>query len=263
MRQLLLFYIMSFIVQPVFAQPLAVKPAADDEKNWSWDIQIDQRNTIYLNKNLLGTDVSAGVSGLAAGFTYQDRFRFGLGGYFSNAQSASASFITNQLYFDKIKLLAPGAVTITKKGKKGYLVNTTLNMYYVTPSFEYTFFESKWLDLSIPVEAGVGFSKLVRTDFFSDAPIPIISKTGKVLKGGDILLPAMIGFTAMINLSPDVGFAGTIGYRKILKEVGISQNFDGLYYSVGLALVPENIIAAIKKDFKDRKKKGKDKEAAK
>ena len=256
MRLVFLFFLSVLFFQPTFSQALK-DGILEKEKNWAFDLQIDQRNTVFLDKNILGTDVSAAVNGITFGFTYQDRFRIGIGGYFSNAQSAKAFFITDQLYIDKIKILSPAAVPITKKGKKGYLVNSSLNMYYVTPSFEYTFFQSKWLDLSIPLEIGIGYCKMEKSDFFNDTPIPIINAKGKQLNSTDVFIPALVGFTAMLNLSPDVGFAGSVGYRKILKEIGISQNFDGLYYSVGLQLIPENIIAEIKKDFINLKNKRK------
>jgi len=49
-------------------------------------------------------------------------------------------------------------------------------------------------------------------------------------------------------------FVGSFGYRLILKEVGVSQNFDGIYYQLGLQLIPQRIIAAMKSDYKQTRK---------
>ena len=127
-------------------------------------------------------------------------------------------------------------------------------MRYVTAMVEYEFFQSKWLDLSIPLEVGVGTSSLALTEFFSKTKLPITTRKNKLVPSETTFTPALLGLKAYFNLSPDVMFVGSFGYRLILKEVGVSQNFDGIYYQLGLQLIPQRIIAAMKSDFKQRKK---------
>jgi hypothetical protein len=137
---------------------------------------------------------------------------------------------------------------------KGYLVNSSLRMRYVTAMVEYEFFQSKWLDLSIPFEVGVGTSSLALTEFFSKTKLPITTRKNKLVPSETTFTPALLGLKAYFNLSPDVMLVGSFGYRLILKEVGVSQNFDGIYYQLGLQLIPQRIIADMKSDFNRRKK---------
>ena len=173
----------------------------------------------------------------------------------AKAQSAKAFMITNPGYVQKIKTTVPTATFINTPSEHGFLVTSSLKMYYVTPSIEYQFYSSKWLELSIPLEIGVGYSNLSINDFFTNASIPILGKKRTVISGKDVFIPALLGLNLNINLSKDVFLSSSIGYRKIIKEVGISQNFDGIYYQIGLQLIPENIIKDLKKDYKNWKDK--------
>ena len=215
------------------------------EKKWEFDFQLDQRTSFLNGKQYSGNPVS--INGLTIGWTFKNRFRIGFGGYLIKAQANKAFFIK---YNPKIESFAPSATILGKGNSKSYLVQSKTQMYYFTPSFEYIFYSSKWLDLSIPIEIGVGYSNLSLTEYFSNRELPILNKNGQVIKGESIFFPALIGLSVMINLSPDVGLSASFGYRKILSEIGLSQNFDGLYYQIGLQLFPTNIKNNLKKDFK-------------
>jgi hypothetical protein len=220
------------------------------EKKWKFDSQLDQRNSFYQVNN---SSTSLPIIGYNIGWVRKEKFRFGIGGYYAKTHDSKAYFVK---YSSIIQNNAPTAVILYGQSGNYYLIQQNIKMYYFTPSVEWIFFTSKWLDLSIPVEVGIGYSKLTLTDYFSGAEIPIFSyKSGNILQGDAIFFPAMSGLSAMLKLSPDVGFQTGVGYRTILQEVGISQNFDSWYYMVGLQLLPGNIKNNLIKDIKKLKEK--------
>jgi len=239
-----------FVLQITFCHSQSDSLPKEKTKNtWKYDSQIDQRNSFITGPN--NSNANLPIIGYTVGWIRNNRFRIGVGGYYAKSQGSKAYFIK---YSPIVQNHSPNAVILYGKNGMSYLIQKNIQMFYITPSFEWIFFRSKWLELSIPVEVGVGYSKIILTDYFSGADIPIFSyKTGKILKGEDIFFPAMVGFSAMFNLTPDVGFQAGIGYRTILQEVGISENFDSWYYQVGLQLFPENIIANLKKDYRSWK----------
>ena len=216
-------------------------------KKWEFDFQFDQKNSIITGSRLLGKNVSTLINGISIGMEYKEKYRIGFGGYITKSQSPKAFMITDKVYVEKIHSLIPSLNQINK----GYLVSSNLSLYYFTTNFEYQFFDSKWLELSIPIEIGYGYSSMSINDFFASTSVPILNKKkDRVLNGSNNFVPASIGLNTILNLSPDVMFAASFGYRKIVKEIGISQNFDGLYYQFGLQLIPGRIIKEFKADFK-------------
>jgi hypothetical protein len=224
------------------------------EKKWQFDFQLDQRTSFLNAKQYSGNPIT--INGVTMGGTYKDKFRFGLGGYLVKAQGNKAYFIK---YNTAIENLAPNAKILGTGNNKSYLVQNKTQLYYVTPSFEYIFYHSKWLDLSIPLEIGIGYSKLTLTDYFTNLDLPILNKKEQPINSANIFFPSLIGLSMMINLSPDVGLNASAGYRKIITEIGLSQDFDGFYYQIGLQLFPANIVKNLKKDFKAQKEKKKKK----
>lgn len=223
------------------------------EKRWGFDFRLDQRTSFINDQNYNGSPVT--INGITMGWTYKHRFRIGWGGYFVNTQRNKAYFIN---YTPQIASLAPNATPLpSKTNPKTYLVQNKVQMYYITPSFEFIYFKSKWLDLSVPLEIGVGYSKLTVTDYFTDTQMPIFNKKGEVISAEDIFFPALAAFACMVNLSPDVGLSASLGYRTILKEIGISPNFDGMFYQIGLQLFPDNIKKNMKKDYREWKEERK------
>ncbi|MFC0181111.1 hypothetical protein SAMN04515674_11962 [Pseudarcicella hirudinis] len=206
------------------------------------DIQIDQR------KSFLGQpDFPITINGLNVGWTYNKRIRFGVGAYFVNAVTPNAYFVPfNQL----IKDSAPGATILYKDKKALYLVEATTKLYYITPSIQYNFYRSKWLDIGIIFEIGTGYSEKIQTDYFSGEVIPVINKKDKILKTENWFFPASGGVSFLVKLSEDVGISAAAGYRQIVEEVGVSDNFNGSYYQLGLRLFPFRIKSEIAKDLK-------------
>lgn len=227
---------------------------ASDSIPMKFSIGLDQRKAMISNNSLLGNSILSAINGVTVAVNYKSRLKFGLGVYISTTESENAFMITNPSYVATIHQNTPLATMTNSENGKGYLVNSSLRMRYVTAMVEYEFFQSKWLDLSIPFEVGVGTSSLALTEFFSKTKLPITTRKNKLVPSETTFTPALLGLKAYFNLSPDVMFVGSFGYRLILKEVGVSQNFDGIYYQLGLQLIPQRIIAAMKSDFKQRKK---------
>ncbi|MFN8356470.1 MAG: hypothetical protein U0Y10_18590 [Spirosomataceae bacterium] len=188
-----------------------------------FDFTIDRRKSI-VNQESVAID----INGLNVGWTrYKGRIRLGIGGYF---------------IFDK----NPKATQIRYQNKNT-LVQRKTNIYYLTPNISYKFYRSKWLDLAIPFELGLGYSDLTQTDYLTGAVIPVLKKDGTSSPTTEWFVPAQLGLWATVNLSPDVALVSSIGYRKILTSSGLNIDYDGLYYSFGLKLIPNRIL----KDFKN------------
>lgn len=119
--------------------------------------------------------------------------------------------------------------TYSGKGKKQKLKDTLtpeLSLTYFTPNFAYTFFHSRWLELSVPVDIGMGRSHYTITDEKG------IVKTDN--KG--LFFPAEIGVGVLLKPSRWVGLSGAVGYRVSLKEIDYQEDFNGWYYSYRLNL---------------------------
>lgn len=119
--------------------------------------------------------------------------------------------------------------TYSGKGKRQKLKDTLtpeLSLTYFTPNVAYTFFNCRWLELSIPVDIGLGRSHYTITD-----------ENGKVTtdtKG--LFFPAEVGVGVLLKPTRWVGLSGAAGYRVSLKEIDYQEDFNGWYYSYRLNL---------------------------
>lgn len=217
-------------------------------KKWHFDFILDQRTSFLETKHYV--DKSTNIIGVSLGWS-KKRIRLGFGVYFLNAQSGAYYIKAIPDYIT----LAPKANIVNVNGTDAFLVKSSIQMYYITPSFEFAFYKSKWIDLSIPLEVGVGYSKLNVNEYFTNVNFPIHNKKGEVISSENVFFPALIGLALMVNLSSDVGLSASAGYRKIIKEIGFSPDYDGFYYQIGLQLFPGNIKRDIKRDFNAWKEK--------
>ncbi len=235
------------------------------QKKWNFDLQLDQRTSYYNSTTSEFSSSAVSIIGLSLGWTHKGRFRIGAGGYFSNVGGKKTILYK---YNPIIQQQAPNAQIYTLSQGKVYLVNYNMQLYYITPSFEYAYYKSKWLDLSIPLEIGVGYSKLLLTDNTSGENIPLITKSGQLGKSDSYLIPSQIGAAMMINLSKDVGLSAAFGYRYVLYEsaANLGDDFNAFYWQAGLQLFPGNIKSDLKRDFdkwKAKKKLRKEEKLAK
>ena len=226
------------------------------EKKWIFDSQIDQRNSIIPTSAKIPSTISLPIIGYNMGWVHNERIRLGVGVYYAKSQESRAY---PEKYTSAYAVIPKSSLFYRDKEVQ-FLIQKSVQMYYLTANFEWIFFKSKWLDLSIPIEAGLGYSSLNLTEYFSGVKVPIISpRTGKTFKGDDIFIPATLGLSAMFNLTPDVGFQAGGGYRYVLAETSASQDFNGYFYMVGIQLIPQNIIKNFKNDYKKWKGKHKKK----
>ncbi len=208
-----------------------------------FDIQLQQIKS-FISANTVPIEITQVNVGLI-----KSRLRFGLGFYWADAVSPKAHFIP----FDpSIQKESPNAYVIGQKnGTRTYLVSDKINMYYAAPSFEYTFLKSKWIDMGAVTELGIGYSTKTRMDYFTETTIPILGNKNQILNNSTWFLPVSMGLALDINLSSDIKLSGLLGYRNILKEVGASEDFNGMYYQFGINIIPKEIVQEIKKDLKN------------
>ncbi|RYY17685.1 MAG: hypothetical protein EOO36_09365 [Cytophagaceae bacterium] len=143
------------------------------------------------------------------------RYRLGLGAY-----TLRRSY--SQLY------------TYSGKGKNQKLKDTLtpeLSLTYFTPNFTYTFFNRRFIELSVPVDVGLGRSHYTITD-----------ENDKVTTDDrGLFVPAEVGLGVLLKPTRWVGVSGAVGYRMSLKEIDYKEDFNGWYYSYRLNLFVGNI----------------------
>jgi len=124
--------------------------------------------------------------------------------------------------------------TYAGKGRNRRLKDTltpALSLTYFTPNFSYTFFNRRFIELSIPVDVGLGRSHYTITD-----------ENGRVTTDNrGLFVPAEIGVGVLLKPTRWVGISGAAGYRVSLKEIDYKEDFNGWYYSYRLNLFVGNI----------------------
>jgi hypothetical protein len=178
------------------------------EKHVAFDFQFDNRNSFIKNN-------AVNIQGINIGLDYASGVRWGIGAYRIIQPSR------RYLMVDKQKVAT----------------NRELDLYFVTPNFQYTFFRRKWIETSVVLE--VGFGKIVYKVLSED-----LSKILRERKG--FFIPAGAGLDVLITPIRWAGVEGLIGYRKSLKTYDINQDFDGIFYSYGIKI----FIGAILDDLK-------------
>ena len=168
------------------------------------------------NRNSFVQESAVRIIGLNVGVVPRGKsYRLGLGAYTLRRSYA-------ELY------------TYTGTGKRQKLKDTltpALSLTYFTPNFTYTFFHSRFVELSVPVDIGLGRSHYTITD-----------ENGKLTtdeKG--LFIPAEVGLGVLLKPTRWVGISGAAGYRTSLKEIDYKEDFDGWYYSYRLNLFVGNI----------------------
>jgi len=124
--------------------------------------------------------------------------------------------------------------TYSGTGKNRRLKDTltpSLQLTYFTPNFSYTFFHRRFIELSIPVDVGLGRSHYTVTDEHNN-----VTTDSKGL-----FIPAEIGVGVLLKPTRWVGISGAAGYRVSLKEIDYKEDFNGWYYSYRLNLFVGNI----------------------
>ena len=162
------------------------------------------------NRNSFIKDVPVNVRGIQFGVVIYERHTTGLGFYGVNSNTSK-----------NVK---------TKVGTVEAL--TTLQLNYITLFYQYAIIDKKYFELDLPLELGMG-SYDVKT---------VSQKDGRILqdkKGG--LIPFGFGLNAVVKPIKHIGISAMIGYR-LVAEKNPNLNFNGLYYSIGLAFDIRQII---------------------
>lgn len=158
------------------------------------------------NRNSFVKSSAVRIIGLNVGLIPRGKhYRLGLAGY-----TLRRSY--SQLY------------TYSGKGKSAKLKDTftpELNLTYFTPNFTYIFFHRRFIELSIPVDVGLGRSHYTVTD----------GKGNTTTASRGFFFPAEVGFGVLLRPTRWGGVSGALGYRLSLKEIDYKEDFNGWYYS--------------------------------
>ena len=148
------------------------------------------------------------VIGLNAGVVLPGkRWRLGLGGYTLSRDYAD-------LY-----------VYQYRNGKRTKKILDTLtpqlSLTYLTPNVSYVVFQRPWLEVSVPLEVGLGRSHYTETDQKGNTPTD----------SRGLFVPVQAGLAVLLKPTRWVGVSGSVGYRKSVLEVDYKDDFDGMYFS--------------------------------
>lgn len=182
------------------------QPGADAPHPWRWvpSISLD-------NRNPLSADAAVRVIGLNMGASPRGaRYRVGLTAYTLRRDY-------NQLY------------TYQGKGKNRKVKDTyspQLSLLYFTPNFSYTFLRHRFVELSVPVDIGIGRSHYTVTD----------ENGATITDTRQAFVPAELGLGVLLKPTRWVGLSGGIGYRMSLTRMEYEDDFNGWYYSYRLVL---------------------------
>ena len=182
-------------------------------------------SVILDNRNSFIGSSAVKIYGLNVGVRFhRNKYRLGLGIYALRRNY-------EQLYFYSRRYQAQDTLS------------PTLSLFFMTPNFAYTFYNSRWLELSVPVEVGFGTSHFTVRN----------AKEQVVRERKGLFVPAEIGLGILLKPTRWVGIGGLIGYRKSLAEVDFKGDFDGLFYSYRLNIFLGNILQDVRK-IRERKR---------
>ena len=164
------------------------------------------------------------IKGFYGGILFRDRYKFSLGYYQVDANSHGTKTIINK----QVKTLRE------------------LDLYYTTFNFEYFPIHKRYIKLGIPIDLGYGFSSL---KIYNE------TKSNLIYSSSGDFTPFSLGIDLILKPVKWVGIKGEVGYRKILRKSEKRIDFDGFYYSYGLAFDIREIIKSVrllyaKKTFK-------------
>lgn len=158
---------------------------------------IDNRNSFIKKQavNLYGFQVAT---------VYKEKHTIGLGFYSLSAHSKNNSR--------------------SKTSDSRNTILTDINLKYMTVFYQPALIDTRYFELDLPFEIGLGKFTINRQD----------SASGTILKPiNSAIFPLGAGIMGIIKPFKWIGISGFVGYR-YAKERNI--NFDGSYYSIGLWL---------------------------
>ncbi len=155
------------------------------------------------NRNSFIKDAPVNVQGLQLGIILKEKHTLGFGFY---------------------TLQANAKQNFTTKNEKYIAVNRTLRLSYLTAFYQYAFVDTRYFELDLPLELGLGGYDVKLTDAVTNKLI--LDK-----KGGTIIIGGGVGIT--IKPFKWFGITGSAGYRNALDN-NPNVNFSGFFYSYGI-----------------------------
>jgi hypothetical protein len=205
-RVIFLFALIGLGTSQVRAAMPADSTMALPKAKMSFSLVLDNRESFVKN-----TPVK--IHGINVGIKYRKRYRIGLGFYTIRKNYQEHTYVSVQDHSDTLFPL--------------------LNLYFLTPNFAYTFYNSRWVELSAPLEVGLGNSHL-----------SIQNTSDVVVKDkSSLFMPVSAGLSVLVKPTRWIGFSILAGYRKSLMEAGAKGDFDGWYYSYRVNIFLGNILA--------------------
>jgi hypothetical protein len=167
---------------------------------------------IFDNRNSFVRDSPVKINGLNVGIKYKERYRFGVGAYAMRRDYTDHTYVSTHNPKDTVQPF--------------------LALSFVTPNFAYTFLNHPWLELSIPVEVGLGKSHYSLRN----------TREQLIKDHRGMFMPATLGFGLLLKPTRWVGFSSSAGYRISLMATDFKGNFDGWYYSYRVNVFLGNIL---------------------
>lgn len=201
-----------FVVLTTKAQPALDSIINCLKKKPHLFVSVDSRNS-FINNNIVS------IFGARAGITYGKRLSFGIG--YNQLYNPPTSFKEDIEYINALG--------------KPYFINEGLKFYYISAAIEYTFYETKHWEISMPLQIGVGETYYqyilngVKNKSNKNASFvyePTISVDYKIIK--------------WVGLSADYGFRFMLTNSKKLNQqlnspivtIGISIYYSEIYKSL-------------------------------
>jgi len=207
---------------PVADSATVARPAAAPlRQRASFILSLDNRESFVQSSavHIIGLNVGVVLPGR--------RWRLGLGGYTLSRNYAD-------LYIYQYK-----------NGKRTKKLLDTLTpqlaLTYFTPNISYVVFQRPWLEVSVPLELGLGRSHYSETDEHGTTPTD----------HRGLFVPVELGLAVLVKPTRWVGVSGSVGYRKSVLEIAYKDDFDGMYFSYRLNV----FVGAIWRDWRQHQQR--------
>ncbi|MBB5282580.1 hypothetical protein HNQ92_000701 [Rhabdobacter roseus] len=173
----------------------------------TWPVSLDSR-TSFIDKRLVN------VWGANIGYSWGKRRHKVTLGYYWLGYQASRRLIEWEK--DQALRFHPNYYTQT-------------DLYYVSPVYWYNFVNNDRWRLSAPVGVGYGRARALRRELLTEAEEPqFVQRYGFV--------PIHVGGYGEWKATRWAGISAQVGYRWALNGRRLTDNFNGMYYSVGYSV---------------------------
>lgn len=146
------------------------------------------------------------IYGLSLGITIDEKEQFKLGIYTLTPQSARFIMELNSSQNERI---------------------TDAGLYFAGIGYTRRLLSYKWLELNLPLEAGIGATRLRKTVLRGGQEIELSNDHG--------FIPLQAGLQIDIGLHRWFGIGGSAGYRTTLINADYETNYNGPYFTYGLS----------------------------